>query len=89
MTTPIAAGPNDVTVSGWRWLLWKVFGRHKWGYYNPYDRTCKVCGRREVSHCASLDSWNKSWGETWDEGDERKHYEASNASLSGLPLGKD
>jgi len=81
MTTPIAAGQNDRKVMGWRWLLWMVFGRHKWAYHNPYDRTCKVCGRREVSHCADPESWNRSWWEAWNDGDERKHYEASNAEL--------
>lgn len=83
-TAAIAAnGRVDRNVRGWRWLLWMVFGRHKWAYRNPYDRTCKMCGRHEVSHCADLDSWNRAWWETWNDGDERKHYEASNAEVTG------
>jgi len=78
-TAAIAAnGRVDRGVRGWSWLLWKVFGRHKWSYYNPYQRECKICERREISHCADLDSWNRAWWEVWNEGDERKHYEASN-----------
>lgn len=66
--------PVERRTKGWRWLLWKVFGSHKWGYRNPYYRICKVCDRREVSHCADFESWYKSWWETFDDGDERRHY---------------
>lgn len=87
-TATIAAnGRVDRNVRGWLWLLWKVFGRHKWNYYNPYDRTCEVCGRREVSHCADIYSWNRAWWETWNEGNEWKHYEAPNAGDHAAPVG--
>lgn len=49
-----------------RWL-----GLHHWRYRNPYDRTCKVCGRHEVSHCSV--SWRNAWWEVFSEGDRAKH----------------
>lgn len=78
-TSLAATGRVDRSVRGWRWLLWKVFGRHQWHYRNPFDRTCQVCGRYEVSHCASMEAWTPAWWETWNDGDEAKHYEAPNA----------
>lgn len=56
-----------------RRLLW----RHKWKYYNPYDRVCTVCGRHEVEHMLreNLPNLNsRGWWEVFDEGDESKHY---------------
>ena len=53
-------------------IYWLLFG-HRWKYRNPYDRTCKVCNRHEVSHCWDLKSWNRSWWEIFDEGDATKH----------------
>lgn len=46
---------------------------HKWEYRNPSDRTCKICGRREVEHY-----WagfpEQSWWEVFDEGNEIAHH---------------
>lgn len=59
-----------------KWLnrhLW----RHKWEYYNPYDRECTVCGRHEVEHMwrENLPNLNSpGWWEVFDDGDETKHY---------------
>lgn len=46
--------------------------RHRWQYRNPYDRTCRTCGRHEVAHgwAAELHIW---WWEVFDEGDQGKH----------------
>lgn len=77
-TAAIAAnGRVDRNVRGWRWLLWMFFGRHKWVYRNPYDRTCTVCARREVVY--SLDMTDSGRWDAIRDGDELKHYEASNA----------
>lgn len=53
-------------------VLHRLTVRHKWEYRNPYDRTCKVCGRHEVSHCWA-GSWGSSWWEVFREGDLDKH----------------
>jgi len=45
---------------------------HDWYYRNPYDRTCRKCGRNEVSHCLPGE-WNRAWWEVFNEGDESKH----------------
>lgn len=60
---------------GW---LRKTFWRHKWVYRNPYSRRCKVCGEHEESYCMSLDTWNRSWWETHNEGDHSKHWKRPN-----------
>ena len=53
-------------------LLSFLLSPHKWEYRNPYDRTCSVCGRHEVSHCYSGE-WSRSWWECFDDGDANKH----------------
>ena len=53
-----------------------IFSGHRWKYRNPYDRTCKICGRNEVSHCWDLKSWNTSWWEVFDEGNPELHRSA-------------
>jgi len=80
-----AKRPLDRRVGGWRKLLWLAFGSHKWEYHrtpsgkiNPYSRICSVCGRHEESVCQSLESWNRSWWEVWNDGDEQKHYQTPN-----------
>ena len=64
----------DRGVGGWRRAIWRIFGSHTWRYRNPYDRTCEVCGRNEVSHCAAMESWDRAWWEVWNDGEEQKHY---------------
>lgn len=56
-------------------LTRKIFWKHKWVYRNPYDRTCSVCGRVEVSYCSDLESWNRDWWEAHNDGKESLHYE--------------
>jgi len=48
---------------------------HQWEYRNPYDRTCKICGRHEVEHCWGMSyfEWNSGWWEIFDDGDLTKH----------------
>ena len=55
-------------------LLWIFFGGHSWKYRNPYDRTCQVCGKHEVSHCSDIENWSRAWWEIFAAGDETKHY---------------
>lgn len=55
-----------------KWLR-RTLGMHEWEYHNPYDRTCKVCGRHEVEHCRSLDTWAYGWWEVFREGDPALH----------------
>jgi hypothetical protein len=50
-------------------LIFFARDKHTWRYYNPYNRSCQMCGRHEVSHCRSVDSWGNSWWEVFDEGD--------------------
>ena len=41
-------------------ILIMLFGRdpiHDWQYRNPYDRTCKICGRNEQEEC---------WGDDYE-----------------------
>lgn len=57
-------------------FLRRVFWRHHWVYRNPYDRTRSTCGRREVSMCWTLETWNRGWWETYNDGDECKHYKS-------------
>jgi hypothetical protein len=61
-----------------RFLAWwrRTFWRHDWDRSRPYRRTCKVCGRYEVSHCQSMDTWHDAWWETFNEGDPSKHWKA-------------
>ena len=73
------ANSMDFRVGGWRATLWRIFGGHQWEYRNPYDRTCKTCGRLEVAHCWP-DQWNSQWWEVFRDGDERKHYESPNTT---------
>ena len=56
-----------------RW--WR--SRHRWNYHNPYERTCDICGRREVQHCADIKHFYnafKGWWEVWDRGDPGLHH---------------
>lgn len=49
---------------------WLLFGC-RFEYRNPYDRTCRICGRHEIGH-----SWpgdNKWYWECFDNGDKSKH----------------
>ena len=55
-------------------LLWIIFGRHKWTYRNPYDRTCSVCGKHEIVYCSNVKGQSNSWWEVFNDGDESKHY---------------
>ena len=60
-------------------IVWAALKRnlwvHKWKYYNPYNRTCKVCNRQEVQHYtfnrfgSRVDYW-----EVFNEGDPENHY---------------
>ena len=74
-------------VVGWRKTLWRIFGRHQWEYRNPYDRTCKTCGRLEVAHCWP-DQRHHHWWEVFRDGDEHKHYESHNTPLNS-PQGQE
>lgn len=59
-----------------RSILW----RHHWQYRNPFDRTCKVCGRHEVGHSLPW-NWNhrfKWWWEVFNEGNIERHTEGKN-----------
>lgn len=49
-----------------------MFRPHQWFYYNPYDRTCSICSRREVSHYFPDHQSNNHW-EVFNDGDEQKH----------------
>lgn len=58
-------------------LAW--WRRHFWQHHwvkdnNPYRRRCTVCGRREESFCATMETWHSAWWEATDEGDKTKHY---------------
>jgi hypothetical protein len=59
-----------------RFIAWwrRTFWRHRWVSHRPYRRTCSVCGRYEVSHCASMESWHNDWWEVFDNGDVSKHW---------------
>lgn len=51
---------------------------HKWAYRNPYDRTCKICGRNEQEECWPDDyhRYGMRARGTWTvyrEGDPKKH----------------
>lgn len=51
---------------------------HKWQYRNPYDRTCKICGRNEQEECWPDEFRRygfraKGWWEVYREGDPKKH----------------
>jgi hypothetical protein len=56
-----------------KWLL-EPYSPHKWEYRNPYDRTCKKCGRNEQEECWA-DSYARhgmrctGWWEVYREGD--------------------
>lgn len=56
-------------------LLWRIFKWHSWEYRNPYDRTCKVCGKREVAHSFGGSSW---FWEVFSNGDAKKHEQSPN-----------
>lgn len=56
------------------WLR-KTFIRHQWDYRNPYNRTCKTCGRLEIAYYQSLETWNHSWWDAHVDGDKSKHLE--------------
>lgn len=58
-----------------KWLRKLLFSDHRWEYRNPYDRTCAICGRHEVSHCRGMETWNIAWWEVFDEGDPQAHKE--------------
>lgn len=71
-------------------FIYDVINGHSWDYRNPFDRTCKKCGRHEVSHCWSMSTWNKAWWEVFNDGDagEHKHRKAKLwiASFIGIAL---
>lgn len=77
------ASSMDCRVGGWRATMWRIFGRHQWEYRNPYDRSCKTCGRNEVAH-----SWaghpEHQWWEVFRDGDQHKHYESPNVGGNRL-----
>ena len=60
-------------------LLRRTFWMHRWEYRNPYNRTCSICDRHEVMH---YHSWNPNarWWETFDKGNEAKHYHSAKGS---------
>lgn len=51
---------------------------HRWKYRNPYDRTCKICGRHEQEECwadeyARYGMRARGIWEVYNEGDPQKH----------------
>lgn len=77
-------------IVGISWFAFFLMHGHSWHYRNPFDRTCKKCGRHEVSHCWSMSTWNKAWWEVFNDGDagEHKHRKAKLwiASFIGIAL---
>ncbi len=57
--------------------LWQSWP-HRWEYRNPYDRTCKICGRHEQEECwadeyARYGMRARGTWEVYREGDPKKH----------------
>jgi hypothetical protein len=40
-----------------KWLF-SEWSEHRWNYHNPYNRTCRICGRNEQEEC---------WGDDLEE----------------------
>jgi hypothetical protein len=60
------------------WASWP----HRWKYRNPYDRTCKICGRHEQEECwadeyARYGMRARGIWEVYREGDPKKHEKGS------------
>ena len=60
------------------WADWP----HRWVYRNPFDRTCKICGRNEQEECWA-DEYHRygmrargTW-EVYREGDPTKHKKSN------------
>lgn len=52
-----------------RWLR-NALRMHHWRYRNPFDRTCRVCGRHEVFHGFDTALTHQNgWWELFDDGD--------------------
>ncbi|WP_323016390.1 hypothetical protein [Castellaniella sp.] len=67
------------TMSVVRWhrgptMIWPFNKLHRWVYRNPFNRTCKVCGRHEVFHgkTAALTKF-EGWWEVFDDGEKALH----------------
>ncbi len=59
------------------WLR-KLFIWHRWEYRDPADRTCRVCGKREVQYCSDIDDFFNTascWWEVADDGNVENHYQ--------------
>jgi hypothetical protein len=43
-------------------------GMHLWVYRNPYDRTCRVCGKHQVEHMFLVNPPVYPWWGTFGNG---------------------